>query len=119
MKNLKHAETAAQDKSYLFGYYWRILSQGLPEPVPEYRFSRCIGRKHRFDWAWPEYRIAVEVDGGQHAPNGGRHASDSDREKLNLAASLRWLVFRFSPDQLKRGPEACIALVAGALRDSQ
>ena len=59
-----------------------------------------------------------EVDGGQYSKFGGRHSSDADREKLNIAASLRWLVFRFSPQQLTRDPEGCITLVVQAIRDS-
>jgi len=67
----------------------------------------------------PALGVAVEVDGGQYSKFGGRHSSDADREKLNIAASLRWLVFRFSPDQLKRDPEGCVKLVKQAIMDSQ
>jgi very-short-patch-repair endonuclease len=106
------------DKAPMFDYYWRMFGGDLPRPKPEVNFDACIGRKHRFDWAWPEYRVAVEVDGGQYSKFGGRHSSDADREKLNIAASLRWLVFRFSPQQLERDPEGCIKMVAQAIRDS-
>lgn len=107
------------DKKQAFLFYYRVYApQDAPRPVSEYPFSRSVGRKHRFDWAWPQYRIAVEVDGGQWLKNGGRHAGDKDREKLNLAASLRWLVFRFSPEMLKKSPEECVGLVWQALKDS-
>jgi len=96
------------DKAPMFDYYWRIFGGDLPRPKPEVNF----------DWAWPEYRVAVEVDGGQYSKFGGRHSSDADREKLNIAASLRWLVFRFSPQQLDKDPEGCIRLVAQAIKDS-
>jgi len=106
------------DKAPIFEYYWRMFGGDLPRPKPEINFDACIGRKHRFDWAWPEYRVAVEVDGGQYSKFGGRHSSDADREKLNIAASLRWLVFRFSPQQLEKEPEGCVKLVAQAIKDS-
>jgi hypothetical protein len=54
---------------------------GLPEPVREFRFATSIGRKWAFDFAWPEYLIALEVEGvvyptkrGEHRL-GGRHVS--------------------------------------------
>jgi very-short-patch-repair endonuclease len=108
------------DKAQQFYYYWNLFApvSELDRPTPEYEFDKQIGRKYRFDWAWPRYRVAVEVDGGQWSQGGGRHSGDTDREKTNIAASLRWLVFHFSPDQLKRDPEACIKLVLVAIMDS-
>jgi len=35
---------------------------GLPEPVVEHLFE--VGRKFRFDFAWPAQRVALEVQGG-------------------------------------------------------
>ena len=87
--------------------------------TPEYGFSKVVGRRHRFDWADIDARIAVEIDGGQFAPGGGRHASDADREKLNIAASLRWLVCRFSPQQWERNPAECVAMVRKAVLDGK
>ena len=37
----------------------------LPAPVREYRFDPK--RKWRLDFAWPELRLAAEVDGGNGA----------------------------------------------------
>jgi very-short-patch-repair endonuclease len=102
------------DKSHIFAHYWRILGDGTPI-TPEYNFDAHMGRKHRFDWAFVDDRIGVEVDGGQWAAGGGRHAKDSDREKMNIAAELGWLVFRFSPDMLEKDPTACIEQVKRAL----
>ncbi len=115
---MKWRRRTCDDKAQSFDYYWRMFAPDLPRPKPEYEFDRHIGRRHRFDWAWPDFRIAVEVDGGQYSRFGGRHATDADREKLNIAASLRWLVFRFSPQQLERDPAACVGMVAVAIRDS-
>lgn len=106
------------DKSGLFLHYWRLLARGETDPVPEYRF--CPERKWRFDWAFPEERIAIEIEGNAwHVKGGGRHMQDSDLEKYNAASSLRWLVFRFSPGMLQRDPEACVKLIRQALRDSR
>ena len=107
-----------EDKAPIFDYYWRLFGGDLPRPVPEHNFDKHLGRKHRFDWAWPDYRVAVEVDGGQFSKFGGRHSSDDDREKSNIAVSLRWFVFHFSPQQLERDPATCCAMVATTIKDS-
>jgi very-short-patch-repair endonuclease len=67
----------------------------LPEPVAEYRFAE--ERRFRFDWAWPERRIAVEEDGGIWIRGRHNHPAGylRDMEKLNLAAELGWRVLRY------------------------
>lgn len=75
-------------------------SEGMPVPVTEYRFLH--GRRFRFDYAWPDLRIALEVEGGVWT--GGRHTRGkgflADVEKYNHAATLGWLVLRCVPDTL-------------------
>lgn len=73
------------------------------------------GRRWRFDFCWPAPLVAVEVDGGQFAHGGGRHATDADRDKLNHAASLGFVVLRFSPQQIAADPAGCVALLRRAL----
>lgn len=72
-------------------------------PVVEHRFHPV--RKWRFDFAWPEHRVALEVEGGVWT--GGRHTRGSgfvkDVEKYNAAGRLGWIVLRCVPsDLLKR-----------------
>lgn len=59
---------------------------GLPKPVSEYVFHPT--RKWRLDFAWPEYRLALEIHGGVYS--GGRHTRGTgfteDREKMNEAS---------------------------------
>jgi len=73
---------------------------GLPAPVAEVMFAP--GRKFRFDYAWPEYRVALEVEGGVWT--GGRHTRGAgyakDCEKYSIAASLGWLIVRVQPKDL-------------------
>lgn len=85
------------------------------QPAREYEFSRT--RKWRFDFAWPESLVAVEIDGG--AFSRGRHTRgggfEKDCEKLNAAALDGWRVFRFTPQMLKRDARECIDMVAKAV----
>lgn len=72
-------------------------SQGLPAPTPEHRFHDQ--RKWRFDFAWPQHKIAIEVEGGIWT--GGRHITQKgfigDMEKYTEAAIAGWCVIRISP----------------------
>ena len=58
-------------------------------------------RKWRFDYALPELKIAIEIDGGLFT--GGRHSGGmgqyKDFQKLNSASELGWLVFHYIPDE--------------------
>lgn len=73
------------------------------EPKPEYKFHPS--RKWKFDFAFPDRMVAVEIEGGVWT--GGRHTRGSgfiaDMEKYNAAASLGWFVFRFDGGAVKRG----------------
>ena len=75
----------------------------LPVCQREYKFHPK--RRWRFDLAWPEYRIAVEIDGGVYTQ--GRHTRPTgyikDLEKFNHAAKMGWRVFKFTPQQVKTG----------------
>lgn len=73
------------------------------EPKREYQF--CDGNKFRFDFAWPEWKVAVEIEGGVW--RNGRHnrgnGFEADCKKYNLAALGGWKVFRFTTGQVKSG----------------
>jgi very-short-patch-repair endonuclease len=72
------------------------------ECVKEFKFHPV--RKWRFDYAIPEHKIALEVEGGVWT--GGRHTSSvgfmKDMEKYNTATLMGWRVFRTTPDELYR-----------------
>ena len=61
-------------------------------------------RRYRFDFAWPDYRLAVEIEGGTR--HGGRHTRHSgfeeDCRKYNLAAMNGWKVLRFTTEMVHR-----------------
>jgi very-short-patch-repair endonuclease len=110
------------DKADLFAAYWRTLApQGAPQPQREYRFAKS--RRWRFDFAWPSEQgggVAVEIDGGSRMVRKdrrgrpvavGRHTLDGDLWKLDAAASLGWLVLRYSPQMLRTDPARVIEQV--------
>jgi len=73
------------------------------EPATEFRFHPV--RRWRFDYAFVSEKIAVEIEGGiwiRGAHTRGGHFL-SDAEKYNTAIALGWRVFRFTPQQLRKG----------------
>ncbi|MDR0658840.1 MAG: endonuclease domain-containing protein [Mediterranea sp.] len=68
--------------------------------VKEYKFHPV--RKWRFDYCIKSLKIAIEVDGGVWI--NGRHNRASgylkDLEKFNAAASMGWVVLKFTPDDM-------------------
>lgn len=104
------------DKSELFAQAWKLLAPHMGAPEREYRFHAV--RKWRFDFAFVDSGVAVEVDGGQFAFRGGRHATDADRDKGNHAVARGWRVLHFSPGQLRDNPAECVGLVIEALRNT-
>lgn len=106
-----------EDKSLLFVYYWKLLAPDAPFPEAEYNFDKHILRKHRFDFAWVDKFVAVEINGNAWGvKGGGRHGNDKDLEKLNIAASMGWRVFQFSPKMLSDNPARWIDMVKLAIR---
>ena len=95
-----------------FAMYVRLWE--LPTPVPEHKFHPK--RRWRFDFAWPEHMVAVEIEGGVW--NNGRHNRASgfiaDCDKYNAAALLGWRVLRYTSQHLDN-PHAVIAEVRQAL----
>ncbi len=80
----------------------QIIAIGLPSPTTEYRFCE---RLWRFDYAWLNERLAIEINGGVYTQ--GRHTrgkgAEGDYVKLNEAALLGWTVLQFSTGQVKSG----------------
>lgn len=89
----------------------------VPDPQGEVKFALAADdpRKFALDYAWPDARLGVEVEGGIWS--GGAHGRGSgilrDMEKQNVAVVLGWRILRFTPSHLVQ-PET-IALIKRAL----
>ena len=82
---------------------WQMRVAGLPPFEREYRFMR--GRRYRFDFAWPAFRLACEAEGGRWT--GGRHVRpagyEADCVKYSEAAILGWRVIRVTDTMIHDG----------------
>lgn len=78
-----------------------ISERDIPEPKTQYQFAREIGRHWRSDFAWPEYKLLVEVEGGIEIKGRRSHTGSEgyqkDCRKYNDAAWLGFWVMRFTP----------------------
>jgi len=95
--------------------WWRRFAPDAPEPVAEHRFHPV--RRWRFDFAFLDSLVAVELDGGTWSR--GRHTRGAgyrgDCEKLNAAVSMGWRVFRVTAGMLKANPAGVVEMVEEAL----
>lgn len=93
------------------------MAAHIDVPTPEFRFHPK--RRWRFDFAWPDHKVALEVQGGIFTQ--GRHtrgaALEKEHEKLNSAAILGWRVLYVTPKQVANGE--ALAYVTDALNRSQ
>jgi very-short-patch-repair endonuclease len=112
-RQLRQAERESLEAA--FDTFLRLVLPDLAEPVREYQFY--ADRLWRFDRAWPEERVAVEMEGGTYGQ--GRHVRpagfEDDCWKYNTAAALGWAVLRFTGRMLVREPDECAALIVKAL----
>ncbi|MFV0576029.1 MAG: hypothetical protein ACK5NC_11545 [Vibrio sp.] len=80
----------------------QIKVKGVEIPVSEYRFHET--RRWKFDFAYPDRMLAIEVEGGTYSR--GRHTRpkgyEADCEKYNTAALQGWTVLRFTGDMIKK-----------------
>ena len=95
------------DRKHDLAVAWQFVAK-VPWPfLPEFRFHSV--RRWRFDWADPDLKIAIEVEGVTYfGANIGRHQSatgiENDMEKYNRAIQLGWRVLRFSQRMIKADP---------------
>jgi len=83
-------------------FYLRI--NDMPTPVIEYKFHPR--RRWRFDMAWLEQRVALEVQGGIHMAKSGHNTAAGitrDCEKANEAVVLGWKVLHVTREQIENG----------------
>ena len=111
------------DAERAFLTYWKLLAPNFIEPIEEYKFASALGRRWRFDFAFPVAHphytgVAVEIEGGVWIQ--GRHnrptGFQKDLEKYNAGATLGWIIFRFTPQMMDKDPTSCVGMVVDKLK---
>ncbi|HVF74514.1 MAG TPA: DUF559 domain-containing protein [Acidimicrobiales bacterium] len=87
---------------------------GLPRPKRQHRIALAHGEVATVDFAWPEARFAVEVDGFD--AHGGREAFYRDRARDNAIRDRGWGMRRVTLDDIRRRPETIVTMLNTELR---
>jgi hypothetical protein len=88
-----------------FPDFFRLIEDNpaIPDPVEEFKFHPK--RKWRTDLAWPEQKLALEIEGGTFQEKGGHRGSIAgylkDKEKYNNYSIQGWFLLRFTPQEMK------------------
>lgn len=108
------AEAAARRGALEARLAQQVHAMGLPTPEREFFFAPP--RRWRVDFAWPPFRLLVEVEGLTR--DGGRHQQiagfDADARKYASALLQGWTVLRLSPGMVRDGTG--VRVVANLLR---
>lgn len=95
-----------------FVYYLRFLCPDLTEGMVE-QYRIVPDRRWRWDFAWPEKKVAIELHGGLWSSGAHTRAAGVQRDmnKANAATMAGWRVLYFSTDDLDDDPEDVIATI--------
>ena len=90
---------AKRNKSTTIPEYLWLYQVGLV-PVPEYKFYN--NRRWRIDYAFPDQKLAIEIEGGVYTR--GRHVRPTgfigDIEKYNALTECGWRLLRYQPNRV-------------------
>ena len=89
-----------------------FLEARLPKPHTQF-VVLVAGMICRADFAWPLWRLIVEIDGREHHIGAGPFQTDRTRQNALLQAG--WLVLRFTVDDVRLRPQDMIAQIRHAL----
>lgn len=92
-----------------------VRKAGFPEPVPQYEV-RAGDRTIRVDFAYPDLKVAIELDG--EAFHWGARAERRDHRRDELLGDLGWLVLRFTWKEVHDFPRYVIAALRAPLSRS-
>ncbi|WP_336028727.1 DUF559 domain-containing protein [Geodermatophilus sp. FMUSA9-8] len=103
-----------QSELEIWGVLQVLGGPGIPPFVQQHAVALADGRRVFLDAAWPELRVAVELDGA--AFHGSREQRERDLRRDTALAALGWVVLRFSYRRLTTDPDACRREIEAVLR---
>jgi very-short-patch-repair endonuclease/predicted transcriptional regulator of viral defense system len=95
-------------------FWWLVKQSELPLPESQAEFWDEEGQPCRIDFAYPDQRLAIEVDGFE--THGRRDVFEKDRVRLSRLAAGGWRVIHVTSTQLK-DPNRVLARIGAALRN--
>jgi very-short-patch-repair endonuclease len=109
------AEIPPQSRPTMSGYELKLaralLAAGLPDPVRQHPVRLLDGSRVHLDLAYPDRRVAIEVDHSHwHA---GLAATARDKARDVQLARVSWATLRFTDDDVDHR----LAAAVGSIRD--
>jgi very-short-patch-repair endonuclease len=92
-----------------------ILAAGIAAPTTQHEV--VAGERYVLDFAWPDLKIAVEVDGFRYHANPTSY--EKDRHRDNALGELGWIVIRVTPKEFETRPDAFIANLLARISERQ
>lgn len=71
-------------------------------------------QRYKIDIAISAEKLAIEVDGGQYKPGGGKHGTERDYDKINDLQLDGWMVLRFRAIEVENNPDKCLEYIRKA-----
>jgi hypothetical protein len=91
-----------------------MVDGGLPSPVLQYEIVDLSGQTWRFDFAWPEYRVAAEYDGADW--HSGQAAFLRDRRRGAAVQDLGWVVVPIVAEDVRYRPVELVSRIERRLQ---
>jgi len=94
-----------------------MIDGGLPIPKLQYEIIDGNRERRRVDFAWPQYRIAVEYDSEEWHSNPD--AMKRDRRRRTALEAVRWTVISIVFEDVRYRPWEFVTLIAEQLRHAR
>lgn len=96
--DLTKANKKAERKN---AHFFKLYCEAEGLPAPELEFAFCQFRNWRADFAWPEHRLILEVQGGHWTKGHGMGSNArGDMERQAYATLAGWRMLYVMPEQL-------------------
>lgn len=100
------------DSAFEVMFWLRLKLSMLPPPKPQFEFKSHHNRTYFIDFAWPDQKVAVELEGFDAH---GQSAFNSDKRRSAALASAGWLYLPLTFDRYRIGLFAFLNEVAAAV----
>lgn len=92
-----------------------MLDGGLPTPELQYEVIDGNGQRRRLDFAWPQFKVAVEYDSEDW--HGNPDALRNDRRRTAALSAVRWSVISVVSEDVRHRPGAMVERIRVQFRD--
>ncbi|NDD98436.1 MAG: DUF559 domain-containing protein [Actinobacteria bacterium] len=90
---------------------------GLPDPILQHSVRLSDGSSVRFDFAWPDLMLALEVDHSFWHSGSGESTKDKSRDRK--LAGLGWLTLRVTEDDMRNDLATIVREIALVINEGR